>query len=108
MKSLLILIFVTGFTHPSWGRTTYETGRGNEMGYCSYNQGYFCIDDIKRRAETNGKRDAEWSCQLQRGTPRSYSANCNTSCFPNYLSPNDQNTMVRCNSSCTMSCEIQD
>lgn len=107
MKSLLILVVLTSFASLSWARTTYETGYGQEFGICSYNQGPFCISNIKSRAEGEGKRQANWNCQMKHGNPLSFTANCNTTCFPNMLSPGDQNRSVNCRASCTVQCEIR-
>lgn len=106
MKMLITFVLATGLASVSWARTTYETGRGQEFGYCSYSQGFFCLSNIKSRAESEAKRQADWECQMKQGTSRSYTANCNTTCFPNILSPGDQNVPVRCSSTCTVQCEI--
>jgi len=108
MKSLLALVLITGFSSFSWARTSYETGYGQEFGYCSYNLGSFCVMSIRNRAEAEGKRQADWNCQMKRGVPHSYSAYCNTNCFPNMLLPGDQNVSVRCSSTCTVQCELPD
>lgn len=108
MKTLMTLALLVGFSSLSWARTTYETGRGQEFGTCSYNQGPFCISNIKNRAEAEAKRQAAWQCQLNGGSASTFSANCNTTCFPNMLSPNDKNRPVNCRSTCTLQCNTHD
>lgn len=108
MKILMTLVLMTGFASLSWARTTYETGRGQEFGYCSGSQGSFCISGIKARSEMEAKRQADWNCQMKHGQSLSFTANCNSSCFPNIITPRDQNVSVRCSSTCTVQCEIND
>jgi hypothetical protein len=108
MKILMTLVLTAGFASLSWARTSYETGRGQQVSSCFFPQGSFCISGIKAASEAEARRQADWSCQMKHGTSRSYTASCNTTCFPNLILPGQQNTSVRCSSACTVLCEIQD
>lgn len=109
MKRLLLLTLVAGFVgSTALARMTYTSGHGQAMGYCSYNQGSFCIDRIRDSAESQGHRDAEWRCQANGGRSQTLSPNCSTSCVPGFLTPRDKNVVVRCSSSCTVNCDIRD
>ncbi|WP_413291232.1 hypothetical protein [Bdellovibrio sp. HCB337] len=105
MKRLLVMTLLAGLTVSSaFARTTMITGRANEFGYCSYNQGRFCIDRIADRAERAAERDADWRCRSS-GGKSSLSPFCSSSCNPSFLPPGNQSTPVRCNASCTVQCE---
>ena len=106
MKNLLMILLLTVFTAPAFARTTTVNGYGRETGYCSGVQGNSCIRYIQDRAEIDGGRDAEWRCRANGGQSRSYSTHCNTSCFPNYIRPDERSTPVRCSATCSMQCEI--
>jgi hypothetical protein len=107
MKNLLIFALVSAFALPAFARTTYVTGNGQDSGVCSDGPiGTACINAVKGRAEQDGIRDADWRCQSQQGTSRRYTAQCHSSCYPNYIPPRNGPTTVRCNSTCTMQCEI--
>lgn len=106
MKLGMMILFVLSTAAFAEARTTYVNGRGMANGYCSGSMGSMCISNIKSAAERDGGRDAQWNCQMARGNSLSYTLRCNTSCFPSFISPGDQNRPVRCNSSCSMQCEV--
>ncbi len=87
--------------------TTMEYGRGQSSSFCDGDgMSYFCIDSIKRRAQDDAVRDAEFSCRMRQGTSRSYSRSCSDNCFPYSIPPGSRSQMVSCSSSCTVTCEI--
>lgn len=108
MKSLMLLVLVTGISNAAMARTSYEVGYGNAVGYCSGNMGQFCIDGVKRQAENDGNQRAEFNCQMKHGMAQTFAGRCSTSCFPSFIGPQDRNTPVRCNASCTLPCQIPD
>lgn len=88
-------------------RVISVTGTGSESSYCNANSGYFCLDNIKRRAESNAERDAQWRCEMnERGRARTYTSYCSSYCSPNSLPPNHDGTWVNCRSDCRMDCEV--
>ena len=108
LNFVLAIVATILFTGSIWAnQTSYVNGQGRSSGFCSYTQGIFCIDDVKSASERDAQDNAEWNCRLSKGQPLTYSALCNSTCFPNTLTPNDRNTLVNCSSSCTMQCEIQ-
>ncbi|MBC7370243.1 MAG: hypothetical protein H7326_01685 [Bdellovibrionaceae bacterium] len=84
----------------------YVQGRGRDMGYCNYTGGSFCLSGVKANAERGAMAQASQSCQFSRGTPLSYTASCNSSCFPNILNPGDTNVNVSCSSDCRVQCQV--
>lgn len=89
-------------------QTVYVTGRSNDNSYCNANSGFFCLDNSKRRAESESERDARWNCEMnQRGRALTFTASYYTYCNPNYLPPNHDGTWVHCQSECRMQCEIK-
>lgn len=102
--SLAISLLTALVATPAWARSITVYGSGTETGYCSSQQGYFCIQNIKSNAEASAKRQAQWSCTSQMGRP-SYSGFCNSNCSPSMLPPNGS-TWVRCSADCSMQCEL--
>ncbi len=88
-------------------QTIYVTGRANENTYCSANQGSFCIDSSKRRAESAAEREARWSCEMHnRGRALTYTTYYYTYCNPSYLPINHDPTWVSCRAEAQMQCEL--
>ena len=86
---------------------TYITGYGSDSGFCDGNSGsYFCVDQIKRRAQQDATRDAEWTCQMRQGTAEYFSAMCSDSWSPNYIPPDSGQQYVSCRSNCSIRCII--
>ncbi|WII71163.1 hypothetical protein QJS83_11900 [Bdellovibrio sp. 22V] len=112
-KTLLAMLAIPTFailmSQSAWARTVYVSGHGAENSFCNANSGYFCFDNIKRRAISEGERDTRWTCEMnQRGRSLTYTLSCNTYCSPSYLPPNHDGTWVNCRSDCRMQCEVQD
>ena len=107
MRNFIMLALISIIALPAFARITYVTGNGQASEVCSAGPiGDSCIRDVKTRAENDGIRDADWNCQENQGQSQTYTAICNSSCFPNYIPPNNGPTTVRCNATCTMQCEL--
>jgi hypothetical protein len=104
-KMSLGVIGLLTFSSAGWARTIQATGHGSAMGSCSYNDGYFCISNLKSSAERDGQWNAESNCRMQNGRPLGYSAYCSTNCFPNMIPPG-QTALVSCNADCSLQCEV--
>jgi hypothetical protein len=104
--SLALTALLMIFSSAAFARTIMVYGNGSETGHCTDTQGYFCISTLKDRAESTGKRQAEWSCQSNLGTPLIYTAYCSTFCSPNYIPPG-QSAWVRCDANCSMQCDVR-
>jgi hypothetical protein len=103
---LTVLSCILGSPLSFAARAIYVQGSGSGTGYCSYNQGPYCISGVQAQAERSAVGQAEQSCRMNQGDPLSYTASCNGSCFPSVLSPQDVNTMVRCSTNCQMQCNV--
>lgn len=108
MLKFFITVLLFLFTSMSYAdRIEYVTGYGNEFSYCNTNSGYFCFDNVKRRAESSAEQDARWNCELnRRGRALTYTSSFSTFCTPNYLPPVHDGTNVSCRSDCRLQCEI--
>ncbi|MBV2167306.1 MAG: hypothetical protein KUL82_01255 [Bdellovibrio sp.] len=110
MVKLLIAIttFLLSFSALAY-RTVYVSGQATENTYCNANSGFFCLDNAKRRAESDAERDARWSCEMSyRGRALTYTTSLYTTCNPSYLPPNHDGTWVYCRSEARMQCEVND
>ena len=85
---------------------TYVDGSGQYSAYCTAND-FFCSRNVQQNAERDATQNAETRCEIDRGTPLTYTATCNTMCNPIYIPPNT-NTWVSCNSNCRIQCDIKD
>jgi len=110
MKHILGVALMFVFCQSAFAaRTIYVTGQGSEYSFCNANSGFFCFDNIKRRAQDEGERDARWRCEMSyRGRALTYTTSCSTFCNPNYLPPRHDGTWVNCRSDCRMQCEVND
>lgn len=108
MKCFLAIPFMLLLASAAFAyQTIYVTGRANENTYCSANQGSFCIDSSKRRAEAAAERDARWTCEVNnRGRALSYTTYYYTYCNPSYLPISHDPTWVYCRAEAQMQCEV--
>jgi hypothetical protein len=107
MKNFLVLLLVSAFVVPAFARSITVTGYGREIQLCNAGPiGDSCIRQVKDRTEKSGIRDADLQCQLKQGQSLLYTAYCYSSCYPNYIPPDNAPTTVRCDATCTMQCEL--
>ena len=108
MFKLMFVVLMAGFSSAIASSTTVSvSGSGSAESFCSSSMGSFCLDGVKRDAETQAKENAETSCEEQRGTTGYLG--CNTNCNPPFIPgfPDQPNQMVSCESTCSGSCFIQ-
>jgi hypothetical protein len=87
--------------HTIWVQAT-----GSSFGMCDgVGNTYFCVDDLKRRAEQDGQMNAQNQCFMQGG--QAGFGSCNTFCTPNYIPPGSPSQMVNCHANCNTPCEIR-
>jgi hypothetical protein len=103
MASLLISLAMATVSFAASDSTMPIYGSGTATGFCSGTMGQFCLDQIHDRAEQQAQEQASFSCQSEQGTVGPL--NCFTSCNPPFLTPENVNQFVSCNSNCNGTCE---
>lgn len=111
LKNALWLFGAFMLTVAAWNeaqaRQIYVNGRANERSFCNANSGYFCLDNIKRRAESNSLREAQRACEFTyRGRALTYTGSASSFCNPSHLPVNHDGTWVSCNANASMQCEV--
>ncbi|HEX7676298.1 MAG TPA: hypothetical protein VF412_19140 [Bdellovibrio sp.] len=111
MKTLWAILALIALALPALAdeeiqRTTYVSGNGQYSAYCTAND-MFCSHNVQQYAERQGIQDAETRCEINQGTPLTYTATCNTFCTPAYIPPGTS-TWVSCRADCRMQCDVKD
>jgi hypothetical protein len=85
---------------------SFEYGSGHANSYCDGNMGWYCLDQVKLRAQQEATRNAEWACQSKRGKADTFLPTCNDLCTPFSIPPDASLTFVSCNSTCSIRCTL--
>ena len=86
-------------------RTITVTGHGDDYRSCDAGQ-YWCLDQVKRGSEQDGKDDARRTCEINNRGRVVTTAYCSTNCSPNMIPPTGRPVWVQCRSTCQVSCDV--
>lgn len=101
----LLVLALPAFADEEIQRITYVDGSGQYSSYCMAND-MFCSRNVQQFAERQATQDAETRCEINQGTPLTYTASCNSYCTPAYIPPNTS-TWVSCRSDCRIQCDMK-
>jgi hypothetical protein len=90
---------------PQPPHTIWIQGIGSSFGMCDgAGNTYFCVNDLKQRAEQDGQMDMQNRCYMQGG--QLGFGNCDSYCTPNYIPPGSPTQMVNCHANCSAPCQV--
>lgn len=80
---------------------------GQYTGFCDGGgMSWFCIDQLKQKANEDAVRQAEFRCSMNHGKLDRFSASCNGYCNPFSIPQGQHSQFVSCNSNCSTRCEL--
>ncbi len=105
MKKIIFTVgaflFVTGATAFAQS-PVYGTGTAYNM--CNGMNFSYCMPQVQEMAKDKAMREMSFICDGRSGGIVS-SPTCNTFCNPNWMNPDQTDTMVSCRSDCSAYCE---